>query len=215
MEKLLGEGTSFEDVEKLRKLLTVAEHKQFERQEQITDLTDELETIKTIDYQEIQEKQNELRKVKTDCEETIKRRKKELNDELKKIRHEMNINEQMKEENGFTNQSKWESEVKLITHDKEAEIPGVLEDLRQTYLVTIDNLETDIQFLKDTTDAKYIKYEAKIESKKRHSKLSGLRIKNLRRKLENRQIFAQAVLNGLRIDEQLIPNPAAEQVTAK
>jgi len=52
-EKLLGDGTSFQDVEELRKQLAVAELEEFEREEKITALSDELYRAKAEAQYEI------------------------------------------------------------------------------------------------------------------------------------------------------------------
>ena len=158
MEPLLGEGTSFEDVEKLRKLLTVAEHKEFERQDQIIDLQDELGR-KKIDAQW----------------------------KIDQLIYEKKTDKEARKEAGYTNDKDWL---------KEIENNILAEDIAEI-------------------EKSYEHIEAKIESKRHHSKISALRIKNLKRKLKNRQIFAKAILNGLRTDEQLIPNTTVEPVRTK
>lgn len=202
-EKLLGEGTSFEDVEKLRKKLVAYEIRVFDIEEKITEKTEQLATGKEHDYNELRTKQEQLRNLKKDHEKELKNYKKELQDELKKTRHEMNINEQMKEQYGFTNQSKWESEVKLMTHDKETEIPAQIEEKRQEQIQSEDYLEYEINTMEADIKDRYSKLEKKISEHKHRIRLNKIQIHNLRMKLRNRQIFANAILNGFDADMQV------------
>lgn len=83
MEKLLGEGTSFEDVEKLRKQLVSVEMRIFERKEKITNLNEEMGTGKAKDLRELKihrinltndkEQQKEMAMTKKDWETYIKK----------------------------------------------------------------------------------------------------------------------------------------------
>lgn len=145
-EKVLGEGCTFEDVEKIRKQLTVAEHHEFMREETITNLKDELARKKAETEYEIDKKVLTLRQDK-----------------------------KARKDAGFSRDDDW------VKHIRNELLADYIEEVRSSY--------ADI--------------EAKIESKQHNKKLNHLRIKNLSRKLRNRQIFANAILNGFEFNEEI------------
>lgn len=153
VEKLLGEGTSFQDVEELRKRLVVAEFKEFEREEEIINIQDDLARTKA-------ETQYEIEKL---------------------ILKYVDDKEAMKKA-GYTRKPDYE---KYLRNE-------VLTD-------EIRELES-----------KYEPLQVKLESKRHNKKITRLRIKNLERKLRNRQIFAVALFQGLSVDQELM-----EGITAK
>lgn len=155
---VLGEGTSFEDVEQIRKQLTVAEHLEFDREEKIRHLQDELGRQKAAAQWKIDQ-----------------------------MVYDLKIDKEARSNHGYTNDNDWLKEIKNnILADDIAEI-------EKTYCSAL---------------------ETKIEHQKHHKQLNRLRIKNLERKLANRHIYAQALLNGFALDQQ-IRVPEVEQEPAK
>lgn len=153
VENVLGEGTSFADVEQLRKELVIAEFKEFEREEEIINIQDDLARTKA-------EAQYEIDKL---------------------VLKYVNDKEAMKEA-GFTRKPDYEA------HLRKEVLTDEIRDL----------------------ESKYEPLQVKLESKKHHKKITRLRIKNLERKLRNRQIFAVALFQGLSVDQELM-----EGITAK
>ena len=144
-ETILGEGTSFDDVEKLRKKLVAQEMMIFERKEKITQLHDELRVGKAEDMRQLELSRIEL-----------------INDKEKQ------------KEQGMTKKD-WETYVKReLTLEDEQEI-----------------------------NAKYAATELKIAEHERRIQLARIHRDNLRWKLQNRLVFARAVLNGFGTDEQV------------
>lgn len=201
-ETLLGEGTSFEDVEKLRKRIVAKEMMVFDIEEMIRTKTDAMETGREHDMNELREKQEELRTLKKQCEQELKDYKKELNDDLKQKRHEMTINDELREDDGFT-KTNWPGEVKSRTREEELIIPQKVEDLRKEQAENIGLMEMSVTDLSDSIHEKYGKIEDEIKAHKRRIRLNKIELANLRLKHNNRVVFARAVLNGFGTDEQI------------
>lgn len=153
VEKILGEGTSFQDVEELRKRLVVAEFKEFEREEEIINIQDDLARTKA-------ETQYEIEKL---------------------ILKYVDDKEAMKSA-GYTRKPDYEKHLRNEV---------LTEEIREL-------------------ESRYEPLQVKLESKRHNKKITHLRIRNLERKLRNRQIFAVALFQGLSVDQELM-----EGITAK
>ena len=162
-ETILGEGIGFEDVEQLRKNITTMEYELLTTREEIRTKTEAMQNEKALKNAELRELQENMRIVKTQCEQALKDRKKELNDQLKQKRHELTINEVLREEKGF-NKTDWKDEVKIMTKEQEANIPKIVEKLKQEQDKNINKFETQIQTFTDKMVTDYGTVEEEIRN---------------------------------------------------
>lgn len=197
----LGQGLTFKDVEKLRKDINQAEWDMFKTKEAIRIKTESMQNEKAISNMELHEKQDNLRTLKKQCEQALKDRKKELANQLKMKRHEMTINDELREDEGFT-KTNWPKEVTKRTMLDEKENANELEELRKKQEGNISRFEIEIQEFKETMDMKYGEIEEKIQKMRNIVEKRKIDLHDLTMARENRLAFVE-VLNGN------IPEPIA------
>lgn len=163
--KGLGKGTSFLDVEKLRTDINTLELQIYHTKESIRHKTESMQEARARDNSELQEKRENLRTLKKQCEDQLKQYKKSQLDALKQKRHEMTINEELREEANM-NKTDWKEEVKARTKPDEDRIPQKVEELRQEQEKNIGRFEQEIQEQQDDIDQKYGTIEEEIRKLK-------------------------------------------------
>lgn len=196
----LGQGLTFKDVEKLRKDINKVKWDMFKIKEAIRTKTESMENEKAVSNAELHEKQDNLRTLKKQCEQALKDRKKELANQLKMKRHEMTINDELREDEGFT-KTNWPKEVTKRTMSVEKANANELEELRKEQEENISRFEMEIQEFKETMDMKYGEIEENIQKLRNLVEKKKIDLHNWEMARENRLTFAE-VLNGN------IPEPA-------
>lgn len=209
VEKLLGEGCSFADVEKLRKDITCKRREIYNTLETIRGKKESLETERGIDNAKLREEQEGLRTLRKQCEQEFKNRKNELNDELKAIRHKLETDTKAQKESGMT-KPQWKDEVKLQTKEKEDEFNTELYNLQEQQEKNINKQETKIADLQTIIDEKYGSCEEKIRELQRKVERLKIELGDLEMSRENRITFA--LMNN---SEELEVRELKEGITAK
>lgn len=160
----LGQGTTFKDIEKLREDITTKKRLIYETHELIRTKKESLETERGIDNSKVLEEREGLRTLKSQCEQAFKARKKELDDKLKEIRHDLEVNnEDERKELGMT-KPQWKEEVKLQTREVEDEFNQELSDLKVQQENNVGKMENSIRELQDAISMKYGQCEEEIRN---------------------------------------------------
>jgi chromosome segregation ATPase len=183
--KGLGKGTSFLDVEKLRTDINTLELQIYHTKESIRHKTESMQEARARDNSELQEKRENLRTLKKQCEDQLKQYKKSQLDALKQKRHEMTINEELREEANM-NKTDWKEEVKARTKPDEDRIPQKVEELRQEQEKNIGRFEQEIQEQQDDIDQKYGTIEEEIRKLKDTVEKKKIKLHDLEMARENR-----------------------------
>jgi chromosome segregation ATPase len=186
----LGQGTGFIDVEKLRKDINKLELEIYNTRETIRTKTEALENEKAIDNAGLQEVRNNLRNLKIECEDKYKKEKKRLDNKLKTKRHNLIIDETMREQEDM-NKGDWKDHVnKVLTKADENAIPLKLEELHQEHEKKIQEKENIIQEMQDAITTKYSACEEEIRKLKQTVEQKKITLHNLEMGRENRLEFA-------------------------
>lgn len=208
----LGQGTSFLDVEKLRKDITCKKREIYNTLETIRGKKDSLETERGIDNSKLQEKRDELRTIKKQCEDQLKEYKKIQLDALKQKRHKMTIDEDLRKEANM-NKTDWKEEVKARTKTIEDIIPKKVEELRLEQEKNIGRFEQEIADLQAEIDQKYGACEEKIRELQRKVERLKIELGDLEMSRDNRITFA--LMNLMNNSEELEVRELKEGITAK
>lgn len=189
----LGQGTTFQDVEKLREDITTKKRLIYETLELIRTKKESLETERGIDNGKVQEEREGLRTLKSQCEHAFKARKKELDDKLKEIRHDLEVNnEDERKELGMT-KPQWKEEVKLRTREVEDGFNQELADLKVQQENNIGKMENNIQELQDSISTKYGKCEEEIRKLKQSVDRMKIKLSDLEMARINRLAYIHAL----------------------
>lgn len=186
----LGQGTTFKDIEKLREDITTKKRLIYETHELIRSKKESLETNKAIDNAGLREKQEELRTIRKQCEEQLKQFKKSQLDALKQKRHEMTINEELREKADM-NKTDWKEEVKARTKKIEYLIPQKVEELRQKQEKNIGRFEQEINELSEVIEQKYGQCEEEIRNLRQSVDKMKIKLSDLEMARINRLVFAE------------------------
>ncbi|OPY24982.1 MAG: hypothetical protein A4E26_00060 [Methanobacterium sp. PtaU1.Bin097] len=189
----LGQGTTFKDIEKLREDITTKKRLIYETHELIRTKKESLETERGIDNSKVLEEREGLRTLKSQCEQAFKARKKELDDKLKEIRHDLEVNnEDERKELGMT-KPQWKEDVKLRTREVEDEFNQELADLKAQQENNIGKMENNIQELQDAITTKYGQCEEEIRKLRQSVEQMKIRLSDLEMARINRIAYIHAL----------------------